>query len=221
MSDFEEHVKHQSSDRIKLTQPKPSSVALCIPANQSVSSSPNTTCYNTEEETALGSDPPSPTATQPAALNGHSHSHDLDADMYSSADGVDESLTITTPPGSQPQGGDVYSFVSKPKPPKKPEPQKDEYAVVDKTRPKQTGRRSQSKTDGNDASPDVYAQVNKGVRRDNSNPSRPSQPEAEGETYAQVQKPKPAAKPVPATKPKPATAAKPAILPKSGQKGKK
>ena len=106
LSDF--NMKCESSDNIKPTQPKPSAMALRIPANQSASSSPNTTYYNTEKETGFGSTSLLPTAPQPDALNGHSHSHDLDADMYSSADGVDESLTITTPPGSQPQGGDVY-----------------------------------------------------------------------------------------------------------------
>ena len=130
--------------------------------------------------------------------------------MYSSADGVDGNPTLATSSGSQLQVADVYSFVSKPKPPKKPRPEVAEYAVVDKTKSKQTGRTPQPKNDEDVVSPDVYAQVNKSTK-----------PETEGKTYAQVQKPKPAAKLVPATKPKPATTAKPAIRPKPGQQGRK
>ena len=210
----------ESSDDVKPTQPKPSAVALRIPATQSASSSLNTT-FNTEEETALGSTSLLPTAPQSAALNGRCHNHDLDADIYTSADGIDESSVLATSPENQPQRLNEYSFVSKPKQPKKPEPAVAEYAVVDKFRSKHNGRRSQQKSDGDVASADMYAQVNKGAKRDNSNPSRRPQPEVEGETYARVQKPKPAAKPVPAAKPKPATAAKPAVLPKPGQQGRK
>ena len=185
-------------------------MALRIPANQSASSTPNTTYYNTEKETGFGSTSLLPTAPQPDALYGHSHNHDLDDDIYSSADNVEESPTLATSPGSQPRAVNEYSFVSKPKPPKKPKPEIAEYAVVDKTKSKQTGRTPQPKNDEDVASPDVYAQVNKSTK-----------PEAEGETYAQVQKPKQTAKLVPATKSKPATTAKPAIRPKPGQQGRK
>ena len=183
-------------------------MALRIPANQNASTADDLINCMTAEESALGYATFPPAAPQPGAFNGHSHNH-VDADMYSSADGVDGNPTLATSSGSQPQVVDVYSFVSKPKPPTKPEPKKDEYAVV--------GSRSRPKSEEDVA----YAQVNKGTKRGNSNPSRPSQPEAEGETYAQVRKLKPAAKPAPATKPKPVTAAGPAVPGKRGLEGKK
>ena len=202
---------YESSDDVSLTQPKPSTVDLRTLSNQNAS--------NADDTTNKGYASLSPAAPQPGA--GQSHKHDLDADVYSSADGVDGNPTLATPSGSQLQVADVYSFVSKPKPPKKLKPAVIEYAVVDKIRSEQTGRSSRPKNDGDVASPDVYAQVNKSAKRGNSDPSRPSQLGVEGETYAQVQKPKSAAKPVPATKPKPATTAKPAIRPKPGQQGRK
>ena len=243
LSDFEEHVNltYESSDDVKPTRSKPSAVALRLPA------SPNTrTTQDTEEETGFGY--ASLSDSQPGALEGRSHDLDLDADLYSTAaDGVDDDggsvSASAASPGRQQKGVNEYSFVSKPKPPKKPQPDPAEYAVVDKSRSKGKGSGSRPENNGDAASPEVYAQVDKRAKRGNSKPSLPSQPEAEGETYAQVdksakrgntkpsrpsqpeaggetyaqvQKPKPGAKPIPATKPKPATAAKPAVLPKPG-----
>ena len=221
LSDFEEHVNltYESSDDVKPTHSKPTAVALRLPANPKTRTAPDATNHDTEEETGFGYD--SLSDSQPGALEGRSHDLDLDADLYSSADGVDDDggsvSASAASPGRQQKGVNEYSFVSKPKPPEKPQPDPAEYAVVDKSRSKQKGSGSETpENNGDAASPEVYAQVDKSAKRGNSNPSRPSQPEAGGETYAQVQKPKPGAKPIPATKPKPATAPKPAVLPKPG-----
>ena len=248
LSDFEEHVNltYESSDDVKPTHSKPSAVALRLPANPNTRTAPDAANHDTEEETGFGY--ASLSDSQPGALEGRSHDLDLDADLYSSADGVDDDggsvSASAASPGRQQKGADEYSFVSKPKPPKKPQTDPADYAVVDKSRSKRKGSGSQTpENKGDAASPEVYAQVDKSAKRGNSNPSptsepeaegetyaqvdksakrgnsnpsRSSQPEAGGETYAQVQKPKPGAKPIPATKPKPATAAKPAVLPKPG-----
>ena len=221
LSDFEEHVNltYESSDDVKPTHSKPTAVALRLPANPNTRTARDATNHDTEEETGFGY--ASLSDSQPGALKGRSHDLDLDADLYSSADGVDDDggsvSASAASPGRQQKGVNEYSFVSKPKPPKQPQPDPAEYAVVDKSRSKQKGSGSQTpENNGDAASPEVYAQVDKSAKRGNSKPSRPSQPEAGGETYAQVQKPKPGAKPIPATKPKPATAPKPAVLPKPG-----
>ena len=214
LSDFEEHVNltYESSDDVKPTHSKPSAVALRLPASPNTHSAPDATNDDTEEETGFGYD--SLSDSQPGALEGRSHDLDL-------ADGVgDDGGSVSASaasPGRQQKGVNEYSFVSKPKPPEKPQPDPAEYAVVDKSRSKQKGSGTQTpENNGDAASPEVYAQVDKSAKRSNSKPSRPSQPEAGGETYAQVQKPKPGAKPIPATKPKPATAPKPDVLPKPG-----
>ena len=247
LSDFEEHVNltYESSDDVKPTHSKPSAVALRLPANPNTRTTPDATNHDTEEETGFSY--ASLSDSQLGALEGRCHDLDLEADLYSSADGVvDDGGSVSASaasPGRQQKGVNEYSVVSKPKPPKKPQPDAAEYAVVDKSRSKGKGSGSRPENNGDAASPEVYAQVDKSAKRGNSNPSRPSQPEAEGETYAQVdksakrgnsnpsrpsqpeaggetyaqvQKPKPGAKPIPATKPKPATAAKPAVLPKPG-----
>ena len=250
LSDFEEHVNltYESSDDVKPTHSKPSAVALRLPAIPNTRTAPDATNHDTEEETGFSY--ASLSDSQPGALKGRYHNLDLDADLYSSADGVDDDggsvSASAASPGRQQKGVDEYSFVSKPKPPKKPQPDPAEYAVVDKSRSKGKGSGSRPENNRDAASPEAYTQVDKSAKRGNSNPSRPSQPEAQGETYAQVnknakrgnssrpsqpeaggatlpqvQKPKPGAKPIPTTKPKPATAAKPAVLPKpDGQKGR-
>ena len=226
LSDFEEHVNltYESSDDVKLTHSKPLAVALRLPANPNTHTAPDATNHDTEEETGFGY--ASLSDSQLDALEGRSHDLDLDADLYSSADGVDDDggsvSASAASPGRQQKGVNEYSFVSKPKPPKNPQPDPAEYAVVDKSRSKRKGSGSQTpENNGDAASPEVYAQVDKSAKRGNSNSSRSSQPEAGGETYAQVQKSKPGAKPIPATKPKPATTVKPAVLPKpDGQKGR-
>lgn len=209
MSDFELHVNLTcgSSDGVTPAHPKPTAVGLGTVTGQNASNTTDATYYNTNGETASGCTWQSPAGQQPGALNAHCHSHYLNANVYSSADGVDGSPTLATSPGSQDQGVDVYSVVSKPKAPSKEKPETAEYAVVDKTRSKQNGSRSRPENNGDAATPDVYAEVNKSGKRGNSNPFRTSEQEVEGETYAQPYS-------------GPATSAKPPALHRPVEKGR-
>ncbi|KAK7106476.1 hypothetical protein V1264_017726 [Littorina saxatilis] len=80
----------------------------------------------------------------------------------------------------------------------KREPQKDEYAVVDKSKA-QKGPACAANTSAiatSNAGADVYAQVNKPAKK-----VKVAEPDTEGAAYAQVQKPKPAVKPKTLAKP--------------------
>ena len=114
---------------------KPTAVALRLPANPNTRTTSDATNHDTEEETGFGYD--SLSDSQPGALEGRSHDLDLDADLYSSADGVDDDggsvSALAASPGRQQKGVNVYSVVNKPKPPEKLQPDPAEYAVVDKS----------------------------------------------------------------------------------------
>ena len=134
LSDFEEHVNltYESSDDVKPTHSKPSAVALRLPASPNTRTTPDATNHDTEEETGFGY--ASLSDSQPGALEGRSHDLDVHADLYSSADGVgDDGGSVSASaasPGRQLKGTNEYSFVSKPKPLKKSQPDPAEYAVV-------------------------------------------------------------------------------------------
>ncbi|KAK7469708.1 hypothetical protein BaRGS_00036290 [Batillaria attramentaria] len=117
----------------------------------------------------------------------------LDHDLYSSVDAPAPIIPAeVTEPATR---GDEYAVVDKSRK-RNTEPtfQPDVYAQVNKSRPKTGG--------------DVYAQVNKPAKRANSSPVQHDIDEGDG-NYAEVQKPKPDLKPKPALKPKPTAAVKP------------
>ncbi|KAK7497158.1 hypothetical protein BaRGS_00011688, partial [Batillaria attramentaria] len=120
------------------------------------------------------------------------HQPSLDHDLYSDVDTpISKPAVAVSGPATQ---GDEYAVVEKSRK-RNTEPtfQPDVYAQVNKSRPKTGG--------------DVYAQVNKpGTRK--SSPVQQNADEGDG-NYGEVQKPKPDLKPKPTLKSKPTAAVKP------------
>ncbi|KAK7480681.1 hypothetical protein BaRGS_00028049 [Batillaria attramentaria] len=121
------------------------------------------------------------------------HQPSLDHDLYSDVDAPISKPAVAV--SGQATQGDEYAVVEKSRK-RNTEPtfQPDVYAQVNKSRPKTGG--------------DVYAQVNKPGKRAKSSPVQQNADEGDG-NYGEVQKPKPDLKPKPTLKSKPTAAVKP------------
>ncbi|XP_070203202.1 uncharacterized protein [Littorina saxatilis] len=151
---------------------------------------------------------PSATAVRisPNSHNGHPAApYSLEADMYTTVDGEARFVPNNQASGMGDRSGG-YEDIGFDSNRNKRVPQKDEYAVVDKSRAMK-GPASSANT--NASSPahttecsDVYAVVDKSSSRNKAAKNiKVAEAETEGAAYAQVQKPKPALKPKTSTKP--------------------